>query len=687
MSTVPPMEDPDNLARVGTEEAGFPEGGEPSQSNESASQAKKNAWPSSAKEELDKFKGVPVVGGLPWRTQYLVLAGVLALSLLGLMGLLTRGGDAAPNPGAVVQARESVKQITTQVDLLARGGVADPAILAEAQKRGGAAAKPLGAGAEWDSLSKSIDALAPGVESSRQFQQNAGQSRHALIQGLTRALPLFEQAKREGLAWSPEGVALAQVIGHYQTLVALLDVSSIEQGWEQQVLEATSQVSQGFEGFKTSASAGQDTSLTRAWRELSAAWGQSTPTLEAARSHGRSLLATEPKAATVKTAAAAFSQAIDGRASGGASQSSLPALLVGLVALTSLALLLWVAWKQHKWQILNIQAGGEQNDQAILDMMEDLEAIGNGDLTRRARVSESPIGTLSDTINKTVEQLRKMISASKKSTAETMQAAIVASEATGIVIDDQRDRLATLEGNSQDILKLIEAVSAGASDATVSTALAEQAQSTAQSGHGAVFQSLDKMREAMARVDEASSRTQRLVASSNEIAGMAMAMKEIAEQLEILGMQAAMQAVKAGESGQGFKVVAKGVQELAEASGQRARNVSLLVETALSDLEALSASMASATQMVEESSSLTDVSHQAWQEVSDQLESLLERVRLLREKSKDQEDLAELLDKRTRKELGQAELSSRQTQEASEAIGRLFSSVQSMEQAVSRFKA
>ena len=143
MSTVPPMEDPDNLARVGTEEAGFPEGGEPSQSNESASQAKKNAWPSSAKEELDKFKGVPVVGGLPWRTQYLVLAGVLALSLLGLMGLLTRGGDAAPNPGAVVQARESVKQITTQVDLLARGGVADPAILAEAQKRGGAAAKPL----------------------------------------------------------------------------------------------------------------------------------------------------------------------------------------------------------------------------------------------------------------------------------------------------------------------------------------------------------------------------------------------------------------------------------------------------------------------------------------------------------------------------------------------------------------
>ena len=176
MPTVPPMEDPDNLARVGTEEAGFPEGGEPRQSNESASQAKKNAWPSSAKEELENFKGVPVVGGLPWRTQYLVLAGVLALSLLGLMGLLARGGDSGLNPGAVVQARESVKQITTQVDLLARGGVADPAILAEAQKRGATAAQPLGAGAEWDSLSKAVDALAPGVESSRQFQQSAGRA-------------------------------------------------------------------------------------------------------------------------------------------------------------------------------------------------------------------------------------------------------------------------------------------------------------------------------------------------------------------------------------------------------------------------------------------------------------------------------------------------------------------------------
>lgn len=687
MPTQYPQEDSESMARVGTEEAGLPERDEGSPVDVSPSRSSPPSGRSSAKEELSKFTGVPVVGGLPWRTQYLVLAGVLTLSLLGLIGLLAKGGDAPANPGAVVQAREAVKHINTQVELLAKGGMVDTATLAEAEKRGAAAAQPLGARAQWENVSKALAGIQPGVEGTSRLHQNAGRARQALEQGIAKASPLFERSQQEGLAWSPEGVGFAQVLGSYQALVSLLEVSSVDPEWEQRVGEAVARVNQGFEGFKASAMVSQDNSLNRAWRELSAAWGASSQALEAARNSSLQVIAAEPKAAEIKTAVAAFSQAVDGRASSGGSRSLLPALLVGLVSLVSLALLLWVAWKQHRWQILSIQATSEQNDRAVLEMMEDLELIGSGDLTRRARVSDSPIGTLSDTINKTVEQLRKMIQTSKKSASETMQAAITASEATGVVIDEQRSRLSTLEGNSQDILKLIEAVSAGASEATVSASLAEQAQATAQAGHGAVYQSLDKMREAMTRVDEASSRTRRLVASSNEIAGMALTLKEIAEQLEILGMQAALQAAKAGEAGQGFKVVAKGVQELAEASGQRARNVSLLVGTALSDLEALSASMDSATQMVEESSSLTDVSHQAWQEVSHQLESLLGRVRSLREKSKDQEDLAELLDKRTRKELGQAESATRQTQEASEAIGRLFASVQSIEQAVSRFKA
>lgn len=684
MPATQPTESND-LARVGADDTGITEQEGPHQGN--PSHAPKKEWPSSAKEELDRFKGIPVVGSLPWRTQYLVLAAVLALSVLSLLGLMATSRNAGVNPGVSNQAREAVRQVSTQVDVLSQGGVVDAAALVKAQEQGNSASRALGLSSEWERVSAALAGVSSLAETSRSFRQNAESARLALMQGVSKAQPLLNQAKNDGSAFSAEGLALAQTIGLYQTLATGLEDPGFTSEEQASIATLSTEILNAFAAFRQSQWATQDVALTRAWRELSATWAVVSPALEQSAGTMAKLQPLERNIASTKTALASFSQSVDNRMPGSSSGNSALLWFVGLVGLVSLGLLLWVAWKQHRWQILNIQAVGEQNEQAVLEMMEDLELIGNGDLTRRARVSESAIGTLADTINKTVDQLRRMIQMAKKTTAETLVASLRANEKVGLLIDGQRERLSVLEVNSQDLLRLIEAVSAGAHEAAVASGLAEQAQTTAISGHGAVSQSLDKMREARVRVDEALSRTQRLVASSNEIAGMALTLKEIAEQLEILGMQAAMQAAKAGDAGQGFKVVAKNVQDLASASEKRARNVSVLVETALSDLEALSASMSGASVMVEEGTGLTDMSYEAWQNVNEQLESLLGRVRSLRQKSNEQEQLAELLDKRTRNDLNQMAAAAVQTQEASDSIGHMYGSVQAVDQTVSRFKA
>lgn len=681
MAKKPPRED--SLARVGTQGLGVPE--DPPSKPEG--EGRKTPWLSSAKEELDRFKGVPVVGTLPWRTQYVVLAAVLGASLLGLLAMMALPGGGGVSLAAAAQAKEAARQITTQVDVLSQGRVVDMATLSKAEEAGRAAAATLGLSTEWSTVGQAVGKLPPIAESTRALEQQSRLARQALQQGVARAEPLLQQARDEGTAWAPEGVALASALGDYRALAALLAMPSPGPDWAPAVEESSARILQGFNDFRASPLAGQDAALTRGWRELSAAWAVATPALGQARTAANGLAARDRGVAEARTASAALIQSVDARLPTGPRTPPPAALAIGGLAVVCLVLLLWVARRQQQWQALSTQAAGEQNDQAIMDMMEDLDLIGAGDLTRKARVSESTIGTLADTVNKTVDQVRRMILAAKKATAETMDASVRANEASGIVVDSQRNRLAVLEGNSQDVLKLVEAVGAGADGAARSKALADQARTIALAGHGAVNQSLEKMREARERVDEAMSRAQRLVASAHEIAGTALALRELAEQLEILGMQADLQAAKAGESGQGFRVVARGVQELADASGQRARNVQALVETALSDLEALLASMASATERVDEGSGLTDVSYESWSAVKTQLESLLDAVASLKENASQQEGLAELLDKRTRHDLGQAAQASRQTQEASEAIVDLIASVQSMEQTIGKIKA
>ena len=106
------------LARVGTQSSGLPSSeadpkgrgkawwragktGSPT-GNQSGGNAPAGAWPASAKDELSQFKNVPVVGRLPWKSQYVVLGVLLSLGLaaLAVMALGSGSGPASSAPAA-----------------------------------------------------------------------------------------------------------------------------------------------------------------------------------------------------------------------------------------------------------------------------------------------------------------------------------------------------------------------------------------------------------------------------------------------------------------------------------------------------------------------------------------------------------------------------------------------------------
>lgn len=693
MADKPKTQSTEELARVGTQPSDVP--AEPAKkkgwlarrrrvpsedlSGERQGIPSSGKWSPSAKEEMERFKGAPVVGDLPWRTQYMALAAVLAISLL----VVVVGALSSKDSGVagVVERSTAVGTVRTQAMAALAGGEVDISQVEQALS----GTEGLPASAQWQAF---VEAAGSWLSVERRWEGLSRQAREASGQlgvGASEARALWSAMEQEGSAARPEALELVRVVGAYDTLAAKL--STLSKGQMVATDTERARVASGFQAFRRSPLVNQsDLAITRAWRATSAAWAQASPALGELVDEDVAEVLSQRSRTLSELSSAAESWA---RASASAPSAG-PGLftqLAGVLALVSLALLLVVAWKQQRWHVLSARSVSEQVDQAVFDLANDLAPLGQGDLTRRARVSELPVGVVAETINRALDQLRPLLALSKKTAAETSEASMRANEATGVLVNSQRERLAGLESSSQDILRLIESVGTGANDAQTSKDLTGRALKAARSGQGAVVSSIERIHDIQERVEEASSRAQRLVDSSNEIAGMALTLKEIAEQLEILGMQADLQASKAGDAGQGFKVVAREVQQLSEASGARARHVSSLVETALSDLEALSASMQSAASGVAEGSRFTELTHEAWGEVLSSLQELAECINSLHDSSMTQKELASTLDERTRRELGQVETDNKNAQEASEATLKLLASVRALDEAVSKFKA
>jgi len=268
----------------------------------------------------------------------------------------------------------------------------------------------------------------------------------------------------------------------------------------------------------------------------------------------------------------------------------------------------------------------EDNQAAILQLLDELADLADGDLRVQATVTESFTGAIADSINFSIDQMRELVSKINETSARVSNAADQTQSSVSALSEAsqrQADEIADVSEAVNEMAVSIDMVSYNAAE---SSSVAERSVDIASKGAVVVQNTIDGMDNIRGQIQETAKRIKRLGESSQEIGDIVALINDIADQTNILSLNAAIQASMAGDAGKGFAVVADEVQRLAERSGAAAKQISALVKTIQSDTNEAVSSMEQTTAEVVQGTRLAQDAGVALGEIESVSKSLAEII-------------------------------------------------------------
>jgi len=304
---------------------------------------------------------------------------------------------------------------------------------------------------------------------------------------------------------------------------------------------------------------------------------------------------------------------------------------VSLLALLVLLLIGKVYLDDSRRRAEESERQNRENQQAIGRLLDEIGNLANGDLTVRAQVTEHMTGAIADSINYTIDELRRLVAGITSASLQVTTATQEAETVSGKLLQAASKQAVEIQGAGQSVAQMAQSITDVSRKANDSSKVAESSLHAAQKGAQAVQNAIRGMNDIRVQIQETSKRIKRLGESSQEIGEIVQLISDITEQTNVLALNAAIQAASAGEAGRGFTVVAEEVQRLAERSAEATKHIGAIVKSIQRDTQEAIDAMERSTQGVVQGTKTADEADQALREigeVSRQLAELIESISL-----------------------------------------------------------
>jgi len=258
----------------------------------------------------------------------------------------------------------------------------------------------------------------------------------------------------------------------------------------------------------------------------------------------------------------------------------------------------------------------------MVAMLDDI-AQGEGDLTRRLQSNRrDELGRISNGFNGFLDQLQTMIAQVVGSVQKVSQSSAHTAEIAVNTNEGVQRQLAEIELVATAVHEMTATAQDVARNANMAAEAAGHADQAAGHGKRTVEETAQSIRKLAAEIAHAVGVVQSLAKDSENINAILTTIRSIAEQTNLLALNAAIEAARAGEQGRGFAVVADEVRNLAQKTQQATEEIQTMIA-------ALQNGTREVVRVMEESQSKTDDSVQQANEAAHALESITQAVSVI----------------------------------------------------------
>ena len=258
--------------------------------------------------------------------------------------------------------------------------------------------------------------------------------------------------------------------------------------------------------------------------------------------------------------------------------------LLGAIAAVAFALLLVITLvRDQRRRFAQSTELNQRNQEAIMRLLDEMGSLAEGDLTVKTTVSEDITGAIADSVNYAIDELRSLVTTINETSEQVSSSAQETQTTARHLADAAEQQAQQISSATSAINQIVSSMDIVSKDSAESADVAERSVKIASHGAEVVRETISGMDSSRDQIQETSKRIKRLGESSQEIGSIVELINDIAEQTNILALNAAIQAASAGEAGRGFAVVADEVQRLAERSTSATKRIETLVQTIQSD--------------------------------------------------------------------------------------------------------
>ncbi len=322
----------------------------------------------------------------------------------------------------------------------------------------------------------------------------------------------------------------------------------------------------------------------------------------------------------------------------------------------------------------------------IEKLLHEIEGVAQGDLTKEAAVSDGMTGSIAASFNLMLVELRGLIRRVQESTQTVDTAAESVQKTTGELVAGSVGQASQIVEATSAVNQMVASVQQVTGQAAKAAHIAQTALHNAQLGAESARLTIDGMGRVRQQVQDLGQPVRDLRESSVQIGEVAQLIADISKRTSILALNASIQAAVAGDSGQGFGVVAEQVEELASRSSEAVRRVASLNKSIQASTSNVMDALKEATQQATTGENLATEASRRLVEiegVSQQLAGVVENIlSACRQQGANSESIARSMGEISR-------VTGRTTsgaQEAASSIGDLTALVRELRGSVSRFR-